>query len=487
MDHPNTPHRLRLSAAVAERLRVHHLAPGKHVESLSVLLGHSHVAPDGSLTIVVAEPDDVLLFAPDCFRLRAAGAVVLHDGIAAQINHRMVAGGYTSRVVTHDHHFAQQARFSGIDDRGDLADARNDALAISRLMPPGKRPVTASLLLAQSEWAARVIHGANPEQRFSPMRIDAIGGHYQCLSRPRQPALAHAQHLRHEGVISLATQQQMRHFRLAIVGLGGLGSIAAEAAARMGFKHLTLIDADHVEASNLNRLQGVGMADVGRLKVDVLAERLCALFPDLQVHAVAAEVFGQDAQKALEQADGMLGCVDNEETRWWLNRFSVQYMLPWWDAGVLIETDPALVTYSRVSAVLPGAGPCGHCSPIRFFDRQVPQRFLDADTRTAMRSAGYVQGASRAADGDPSIYPLNMQAVSAMMGALLEWLEPGRAVLQNLYQRSDRPRIERVEAAAFLGQRSEDCPLCQGLLGQCRAQALPAATALGSELALGTA
>lgn len=74
--------------------------------------------------------------------------------------------------------------------------------------------------------------------------------------------------------------------RVAVIGLGGVGSWAAEALARSGVGALTLIDADEVCISNTNRQLHTLATTLGRAKVAVTAERLCGINPALQVEAI---------------------------------------------------------------------------------------------------------------------------------------------------------------------------------------------------------
>jgi tRNA A37 threonylcarbamoyladenosine dehydratase len=79
---------------------------------------------------------------------------------------------------------------------------------------------------------------------------------------------------------------RLRAARVAVVGLGGVGSWSAEALARSGVAELTLIDLDHVAESNVNRqVQAVG-ATLGRAKTEALRERIADIHPGCAVHAV---------------------------------------------------------------------------------------------------------------------------------------------------------------------------------------------------------
>jgi len=83
-----------------------------------------------------------------------------------------------------------------------------------------------------------------------------------------------------------AAYTRLRELRIAVVGLGGVGSWAAEALARSGVAALTLIDLDHVAESNINRqVQALG-STLGRAKVDALRERIADIHPACRVDAV---------------------------------------------------------------------------------------------------------------------------------------------------------------------------------------------------------
>lgn len=83
-----------------------------------------------------------------------------------------------------------------------------------------------------------------------------------------------------------AAYEQLRGLRLAVVGLGGVGSWAAEALARSGVAGLTLIDLDHVSESNINRqVQALGHT-LGQAKAQALAERIADIHPGCEVTTV---------------------------------------------------------------------------------------------------------------------------------------------------------------------------------------------------------
>ena len=83
-----------------------------------------------------------------------------------------------------------------------------------------------------------------------------------------------------------AGYRRLRAARVAVVGLGGVGSWAAEALARSGVARLVLIDLDHVAESNINRqVQALG-ATLGMAKAEALRQRIADIHPGCEVHTV---------------------------------------------------------------------------------------------------------------------------------------------------------------------------------------------------------
>lgn len=91
------------------------------------------------------------------------------------------------------------------------------------------------------------------------------------------------QYSRTINLIGCKAQQKIRSSRVAIFGLGGVGSYTVEALARAGIGHLTLVDADRVDLSNINRQLCALHSTIGRLKTEVVAERIADIDPSIEV------------------------------------------------------------------------------------------------------------------------------------------------------------------------------------------------------------
>ena len=121
----------------------------------------------------------------------------------------------------------------------------------------------------------------------------------------------------------------IRAARVAIVGLGGVGSWACEALARSGVAALTLIDLDHVAESNINRqVQALG-ATLGQAKVLALRERIADIHPGCDVFAVEAFVDESNWPALLKQpVDVVIDACDQVRAKLALAGWALQTGTP---------------------------------------------------------------------------------------------------------------------------------------------------------------
>jgi hypothetical protein len=110
---------------------------------------------------------------------------------------------------------------------------------------------------------------------------------------------------RNEGLFGAEGQRLIGATRVAIVGLGGLGSHVAQQLAYLGVKELTLIDDDHVTESSLNRLIGAIESDipVRVAKVRVAERMVKAIKPTATVHPLEMQLASDASRSALASAD----------------------------------------------------------------------------------------------------------------------------------------------------------------------------------------
>lgn len=127
----------------------------------------------------------------------------------------------------------------------------------------------------------------------------------------------------------------LRRKRVAVVGLGATGSVLASWLARAGVGHLTLVDRDLVERSNLQRQILYGESDLGKLKAEAAAARLGETNPEVDLRAVVADLTSGNARELLKGFDLLCDGTDNFEARFLLNDVSIATGTPWIYTGAI--------------------------------------------------------------------------------------------------------------------------------------------------------
>ena len=138
---------------------------------------------------------------------------------------------------------------------------------------------------------------------------------------------------------------RLRAAHVAIVGIGGVGSWAAEAMARSGVGEISLFDMDDVCVSNSNRQLHALDTTVGRPKVEVMAERIRAINPDCVVHAVSDFVTRDTMAECITpDMDFMIDCIDSVNAKAalisWCKRRKIQMVTTGGAGG---QIDPTLI------------------------------------------------------------------------------------------------------------------------------------------------
>ncbi len=108
--------------------------------------------------------------------------------------------------------------------------------------------------------------------------------------------------------VLLLGEEKMRRLQEAhvlVVGVGGVGAYAAEMLCRAGVGEMTIVDADTVQPTNINRQLPATHSTIGRPKVEVLAERFRDINPDIRLHALPMYLKEEEVASLL---DGTLNC-----------------------------------------------------------------------------------------------------------------------------------------------------------------------------------
>ncbi|GAC1544922.1 MAG: molybdopterin-synthase adenylyltransferase MoeB [Polyangiales bacterium] len=119
--------------------------------------------------------------------------------------------------------------------------------------------------------------------------------------------------------VGLAGQERLARARVLVVGAGGLGVPVLQYLAAAGVGRLGIVDDDTVDITNLQRQVLYATADVGRRKVDVVAERLAALNPHVAVDALAVRFDADNARTIVRPYDVVVDATDTFGARYLIN------------------------------------------------------------------------------------------------------------------------------------------------------------------------
>jgi molybdopterin/thiamine biosynthesis adenylyltransferase len=228
-----------------------------------------------------------------------------------------------------------------------------------------------------------------------------------------------------------AGQKRLGDSKVAVVGVGGLGTVSSLYLALAGVGSLRLIDQDIVEIKNLHRQILYTRADLDYPKAEVATERLRALNPLISAEAVTENVNSGNVERLLSSVDVVVDGLDNMATRYLINRVCVQMKIPYvFGAATGLE--------GNLSVFKTPETPCLECVLPNLSDNEL----LKCDTRGVLGVTPGIIGA--------------MQAFEAIKLSTGVW-EPlsGKLMICDFTDMS----FTSVDIA-----KSSSCPACKGSL-----------------------
>lgn len=208
--------------------------------------------------------------------------------------------------------------------------------------------------------------------------------------------------------IGEAGQEKLLAAKVAVVGCGGLGASSLLYLAAAGVGHLTLIDHDRVELSNLQRQVLFEEADIGRAKVEAASDRLLELNPEISIVAKSERLTESNAETLLAGHDLVIDGSDNYTARFTLNEACVLLGIPWVYAAIR-GFDLQL---SLFGGHLPEA-PCYRC----FLPEAPPNPMNDCAERGVLGAVAGMAGSLQALEAVKYI----TGAGEVLLGRLLLW------------------------------------------------------------------
>lgn len=104
---------------------------------------------------------------------------------------------------------------------------------------------------------------------------------------------------------------KLKKTHVCVLGVGGVGSWAAEALVRTGIGEMSLVDFDTVDITNINRQVQALHSTVGKVKVDVMKTRLLDINPEAVIHCYNEKIEPSNLPTCLDQADFVVDCIDD--------------------------------------------------------------------------------------------------------------------------------------------------------------------------------
>lgn len=265
----------------------------------------------------------------------------------------------------------------------------------------------------------------------------------------------------------LPAQARLATLTVAVVGVGGIGSLVVQSLAQLGVGRFLLVDPDTVEDTNLNRLAGATATDIGTPKVAVAQRTAVTANPCVTVHAVTGDVLDDPVWRELRCADVLVGAVDGHAPRWALNRLAVQYARPLVDTGVTLQPDPGtgrLDASGHIAVVRPH-GPCLLC--LSGYSPAAVARELDPGLVSARRAAGYRSDAPE--EPTPSVVFLNQVVAGHAVAEVVNWVTPWRDAVAYLLIDLAAGSTQPMQA-----DRQPECAACGAESARALADAAPA-------------
>ena len=180
-------------------------------------------------------------------------------------------------------------------------------------------------------------------------------------------------------------QRKLAKSKVAVIGVGGLGTVSSLYLALAGVGHLRLIDQDTIETPNLHRQILYNLEDLHYPKAEVAAERLEKFNPLLKAEPVSENVNASNVEKLLAGVDCVVDGLDNMLTRYLVNRACVKLHIPYvFGAAIGIE--------GNLSVFAPPETGCLECLMPNLSDTDL----LTCDTRGVMGATPGIIGAMQA-------------------------------------------------------------------------------------------
>lgn len=346
-------------------------------------------------------------------------------------------------------------------------DSNEETLVNAIASRNGKESQFVAVLFAKGEWTARLRTGQAPTSPVEIRHLSVVGTSFKVYGS--QPLHQDANEIfsRQMTAFGAPFTRVMQSLRFVVIGNGGTGSPTASLLVRSGAGEVILIDYDPLAKSNLNRVHGTRVKDVGKNKAELLADHLNEIGLPCTVVAVKGMIDNDlTAIEALSSADVIFGCTDDYLGREVLNTALYFYLQPLIDVGLggRVGEDHnkimrLLNQKGRISCILPEQGKCLYCQRELREDWIEAQRLkrVNPDITLDELKERYLEGGAEEA---PGVAPFTGSLANLGVATLFELLVPHRRLPGEL--RADNIWIDftNMEIKSNMPKDDKECSFC---------------------------
>ncbi len=373
--------------------------------------------------------------APHYLRREADRLSISDESFVPIVKRVRAEGG--ALVLAHSHPEGPLA-FSAQDD----AEEERFFRAVQRRAPGGSH---GSLVLTAPDTLVGRLWG--PDGRPTPLeRVTVVGERLRLLAgdhRGVSPIFD-----RQVRAFGPDVQRVLEQLVIGVVGVGGTGSAVFEQLLRLGVGHILVIDDDRFDPTNVNRVHGSRLSDVGLPKVDIAERTAREVGLPGRVTAINGSILDASVARQLRRCDVVFGCTDRQFPRLILSRIATRYLTPVIDVGALVDSQDGAIRSlaGRVTTLIPGAA-CLLCRG-QVTPEGLRAEALAPDERRRLAAEGYVRGLDAAA---PAVVPFTTAVASLGIAELLQRLTGfmgARGSTETLV-RFDLPKLATNKAASI--------------------------------------
>lgn len=445
-----------LSMTDDQHRRLHaHLFPGDGKEAVAVLLCARRLG-DRRHRLLVRYVEEI----PHVQCERTAVSVTWQTDAIEDILDRAETEGL-SFIKIHSHPNGYPA-FSSTDDKSDGLLLPMVGASTGLDVPHGS-----AIMLPSGEVFGRVL----VQDRLAPIEcVNVVGDDLQFWYPAGDDKSIPSFAASHAQIFDEGTIERLRRLSVAVVGCSGTGSPVIEQLFRLGIGEIVLVDDDHIEDRNVNRILNSTMDDAAkkRPKTDVIGDAIDRAGLGTRIVRVTGNLWSPHVVREVAQCDVVFGCMDTIDGRYLLNMLATFYLQPFFDIGVRLDAVREGPNKGKIREVcgtvhylLPGKSSL--MTRGLFTMKQVADaglRRTDPVAHAQQMKDGYIAGVH---GHRPAVISVNMYAAALAVTELLARLHPFREESNGEY---GSVTFSLASMELMYERHSEPCELLEPHIGK---------------------